>query len=60
SVDGPVVKVAVPPDVEKLRSADPGTAREWRHALREVLQPLLAAGARVTGFDRDGWYVVSR
>jgi predicted GNAT superfamily acetyltransferase len=60
STDGPVVLVAVPPDFEKLRSADPPAAREWRHALREVLQSLLAEGARITGFDRDGWYVVTR
>jgi hypothetical protein len=24
-----------------------------------VLSPLMAGGARVTGFDRNGWYVVS-
>jgi hypothetical protein len=24
-----------------------------------VLSPLLAGGARVTGFDRSGWYMVS-
>ena len=28
-------------------------------ALRDVLAPLMAGGARVTGFDRSGWYVVS-
>jgi hypothetical protein len=31
----------------------------WRGALRDVLSPLVAGGARVTGFDRNGWYVVS-
>lgn len=54
------VLVAVPPDIEALRAADPGRAKEWRAALRDVLGGLLADGARVTGFDRAGWYVVTR
>ena len=60
STDGRTVLVAVPSDVEKLRSADPAVARQWRRAVRSVLGPLLAEGARVAGFDRDGWYVVIR
>ncbi|HWD05484.1 MAG TPA: GNAT family N-acetyltransferase [Amycolatopsis sp.] len=55
-----VVLVAVPNDVEKLRISDPRQAKEWRAAVREVLGGLLADGARVTGFDRGGWYVVQR
>jgi predicted GNAT superfamily acetyltransferase len=56
--------VGVPADVESLRLSDPGAAAAWRTALREVLMPLVgapsAAGrARVTGFDRGGWYVVA-
>ncbi|HEY0934508.1 MAG TPA: hypothetical protein VGD91_12275, partial [Trebonia sp.] len=51
--------VGVPPDIESLRAADPAAAAAWRTALRDVLEPLVAAGARVTGFDRSGWYVVS-
>lgn len=50
--------VAVPPDIERMRSADPALARSWRAALRDVLGGLLAEGARVRGFDRGGWYVV--
>ncbi|MGZ3145083.1 GNAT family N-acetyltransferase [Lentzea chajnantorensis] len=57
---GSTVLVAVPPDVEALRVANPDAARQWRHAVREVLGGLLAGGARVTGFDRAGWYVVER
>jgi predicted GNAT superfamily acetyltransferase len=57
---GRTVLVAVPPDIEALRVADPAAAREWRHAVRDVLGGLLAEGARVTGFDRSGWYVVER
>jgi predicted GNAT superfamily acetyltransferase len=60
SLDGEAVLVAVPPDVEKLRAADPAAAREWRLAVRSVLGSLLAGGARVAGFDRDGWYLVRR
>ena len=56
--DTATVLVGVPPDVEALRGANPGRAKEWRIAVREVLGGLLTAGARVTGFDRDGWYVV--
>jgi predicted GNAT superfamily acetyltransferase len=46
--------------VEALRLKDPGAAKAWRIAVREVLGGLLAGGARVTGFARDGWYVVER
>ena len=58
--DAPVVLVAVPPDIEALRRADPGRGRAWRVALREVLGGLLAGGASVIGFDRAGWYVVAK
>ncbi|WP_433006847.1 GNAT family N-acetyltransferase [Kribbella sp. CA-294648] len=57
--DGTVL-VGVPADVEKLRQTDPGVAKSWRAALREVLGGLLADGARVTGFDRAGWYVLEQ
>ncbi|WP_199439746.1 GNAT family N-acetyltransferase [Umezawaea beigongshangensis] len=57
---GDTLLVAVPRDVEALRSADPGQAKEWRVALRDVLTTLVADGARITGFDRAGWYVVTR
>jgi predicted GNAT superfamily acetyltransferase len=57
---GGVVLVAVPPDVERLRLEDRGAARAWRFALREVLGGLLADGGSVTGFAREGWYVVVR
>ena len=60
SVDGRTVLVAVPPDIESLRRADPACARKWRVALRDVLKPLFDAGARVKGFDRAGWYVLVR
>lgn len=66
AVVGPAVRAAgtvlvqVPPDIEALRQQDGSLAREWRHAVREVLGGLLAAGGRVTGFTRSGWYVVEK
>lgn len=60
TVDGDVLLVAVPPDIETLRRTDPGAAVLWRVAVRDVLAPLMAQGARVAGFDRSGWYVVTR
>ncbi|NRQ38283.1 GNAT family N-acetyltransferase [Nonomuraea sp. NN258] len=57
-LDGAVVLVRVPSDVEVLRRADPAAAGEWRSAVREVLGGLMAEGRRVTGFTRDGRYVV--
>jgi predicted GNAT superfamily acetyltransferase len=52
--------VAAPSDVEALRTRSPEQAKEWRLAMRDVLGGLMADGARVTGFDRGGWYVVER
>ncbi|WP_113704612.1 GNAT family N-acetyltransferase, partial [Nonomuraea lactucae] len=36
-LDGPVLLVATPRDIEALRRADPGAAKAWRLAVREVL-----------------------
>jgi predicted GNAT superfamily acetyltransferase len=51
--------VGVPADIEAMRLSHPALAGTWRTALRDVLSPLLRGGARVTGFDRSGGYVVS-
>ncbi|MFF6968809.1 GNAT family N-acetyltransferase [Streptomyces anthocyanicus] len=59
-LDAPDLLVAVPPDIERLRLTAPERAGDWRSALREVLGTLLAEGARVTGFDRRGWYALRR
>jgi predicted GNAT superfamily acetyltransferase len=59
TLHGDTVLVAVPEDIETLRLTDPGRAKEWRVAVRETLTPLLDRGARVTGFDKAGWYVVA-
>ncbi|GAB3568958.1 hypothetical protein GCM10027445_19920 [Amycolatopsis endophytica] len=60
SLDGETLLVAVPRDIETLRRTDPGLAGQWRVAVRDTLGTLLAEGARVEGFDRSGWYVVTR
>lgn len=60
SLEGETLLVAVPEDIEALRVQDPGRAKAWRVAVRESLGELLTVGARVVGFDRAGWYVVTR
>ncbi|WP_284533855.1 GNAT family N-acetyltransferase [Nocardioides sp. T2.26MG-1] len=59
-LDAQTSLVAVPHDIAALRLRDPALAQQWRSAVREALSALVADGARVTGFDRDGWYVVRR
>lgn len=60
SSDAAVLLVAVPGDIERLRTSDRGMSSAWRLAVRDVLGGLLADSAAVTGFARAGWYVVSR
>lgn len=50
--------VAVPDDVEGLRARDPAAATAWRLAVRDVMTGRLAAGWRVAGFTRDGYYLM--
>jgi predicted GNAT superfamily acetyltransferase len=59
SPHGPMLRVAVPPDIEAMRRTDPALARSWRLALREALQGLMVDG-EVVGFDRAGWYLIAR
>jgi predicted GNAT superfamily acetyltransferase len=57
---GRTVLVAVPSDIETLRRTEPGVAHAWRIAVRETLGTLMAGGWRVVGFDRSGWYVLTK
>jgi len=58
--DGAVrTTIPTPEDIVVLRRTDPTTAAEWRHRVRDGLAPALSAGSIVTGFTRDGEYVVS-
>jgi predicted GNAT superfamily acetyltransferase len=43
------ILVELPEDIESLRKTNLAEAREWRARVREVLEPALAAGYRVTG-----------
>ncbi|MBB5958649.1 putative GNAT superfamily acetyltransferase [Saccharothrix tamanrassetensis] len=56
AADGPLVPT--PADIEGLRKTDPASADEWRLRLRESLGTYLSSGAEITGFTRDGAYVV--
>lgn len=56
---GPRQLVRVPADIEALRRERPSDAAAWTDAYREVLGGTLAAGYRVTGATRDGWYVLT-
>ena len=51
-------EVATPDDIVVLRRTDPTAAMRWRTEVRDRLLPLLDAGGVVTGFTRDGAYVV--
>lgn len=53
------IEIPTPDDIVVLRRTDPGHALEWRHRLRSELGDRLAAGAVVTGFTRDGDYLLA-
>jgi predicted GNAT superfamily acetyltransferase len=57
-LDGSTSLVAVPHDIQGLRTSDPSLAWRWRSAVRHTLTELARRGGRIDGFDRDGWYVV--
>ncbi|NNH71291.1 GNAT family N-acetyltransferase [Nocardia uniformis] len=57
--DGRTLLIAVPDTIPRLRVADPPLARRWRTAVRETLTGLMSDGARITGFDRAGRYVLT-
>jgi predicted GNAT superfamily acetyltransferase len=52
------IEVDTPEDVVVLRRVDPAEALEWRRRVRKELGERLDAGATVTGFTRDGKYVL--
>lgn len=62
SISGDVetTRIATPDDIFVLRRTDPTAAADWRHRLRNELAPLIGDGAVITGFTRDGEYVVER
>ena len=54
-----VIQVETPDDVVVLRRTNPIEALDWRHRVRSQLGDRLTNGAVVTGFTRDGAYVVA-
>jgi predicted GNAT superfamily acetyltransferase len=54
------VEVPTPDDVVVLRRTRPHEALAWRRRVRDELGGPITAGAVVTGFTRDGAYVVHR
>jgi predicted GNAT superfamily acetyltransferase len=54
------IEVATPEDIVVLRRTDPAAAEEWRRRVRRELGDALAAGAVVTGFTREGSYILER
>ena len=58
--DSEVVGCQVPSDFVSLRDEHPALASRWRHALRASLLAAFDEGHRITGFTRDGCYVLSR
>ncbi|WP_345678213.1 GNAT family N-acetyltransferase [Yinghuangia aomiensis] len=58
--DAATVLVDIPDDIAALRVRNPSAAREWRHAVRDVLGGLLADGATITGFDPMAGFIVQR
>jgi predicted GNAT superfamily acetyltransferase len=51
--------VQVPDDIETLRARDPDLAAAWATAVRTTLGDQVRAGYRVSGFTREGWYVLT-
>ncbi|MEJ7801683.1 MAG: hypothetical protein WKF60_14265 [Ilumatobacter sp.] len=56
--DAAHTEVSTPDDIIVLRRTDPTEAARWRAKVRSELTTLLDAGGTVTGFTRDGAYVV--
>lgn len=50
----------IPDDVLAIRHSDPGLARRWRLAVREVLGGAIAEGYRVTAVMDRSWYVLEK
>jgi predicted GNAT superfamily acetyltransferase len=56
--DSRAIEVPSPEDIVVLRRTDPAAARKWRQRVREELGERMQRGAVVTGFTREGAYIV--
>jgi predicted GNAT superfamily acetyltransferase len=52
------IEVPTPEDIVVIRRTDRDVAHEWRLRVREELGERMHRGAVVTGFTRDGAYIV--
>jgi predicted GNAT superfamily acetyltransferase len=59
-IKGRYVEVRIPSDIYAVRKAQPEAALRWRLAVRDVLGGLLTDGAVITGFSREGGYLLDR
>lgn len=59
-VDADAVTLAVPADVERLRTDDRAVASRWRSAFRDAYADLHEQGWRLRHFAREGRYVLGR
>ncbi|MEV0596062.1 GNAT family N-acetyltransferase [Nonomuraea cavernae] len=50
--------VAMPHDIERLRTMAPGTAQRWRECVREALLTARELGLVIVDVARDGWYLL--
>lgn len=50
--------VAIPDDIESLRTFDPEEARQWRQRVREQLTDRLDRGDQIIGFERGTGYIL--
>lgn len=50
-LEAPILRVEIPADIQSIKSADPGLAREWRLAMRQVFETCFAAGYTVVEFS---------
>lgn len=58
--DAVVATLEIPHDVESMRVTDPDAAHEWRLRLRGEIEPLLAQGLKICGFDAERGYLFTR
>jgi predicted GNAT superfamily acetyltransferase len=56
--DVDAIEVPTPEDIVVIRRTDRDAARDWRLRVREELGERMHRGAVVTGFTRDGAYIV--
>jgi len=54
------IEIPTPEDIVVLRRTDPAAAQAWRWRVREELGSALATGAVVTGFTREGSYILEK